>query len=119
MGDGAALVEVVSAAVDPQPLSAPGYGAALAQTLLALAGVCALAWWALRQVARRGVGGGGHVKVLDRVALDARRSVYLLRVGGRVLLVGGGDQGLALLAELRADELRAPADAPADAKDLA
>ncbi len=71
-----------------------GYGIALLQTLLALAAVCILAWVVLRWGSRRGFGiglGGGRVRVLERVPLDPRRSLYLVQVGEKVLLIGGGD----------------------------
>ena len=85
-----------------------GYGAALLQTLLALGGVCLLAWVVLRWGARRGFGkfGGGRVRVLERVPLDPRRSLFLVQVGERVLLLGAGDGAApSLLAELEPDEL--------------
>ncbi len=88
--------------------SAPGgYGVALFQSLLALAAVCVLAWVVLRWSARRGLGGAGRrVQVLERVPLDARRAVYLVRIGERVLLLGGGDGAApSVLAELTPDEL--------------
>jgi flagellar biosynthetic protein FliO len=106
--------------VDPQPISTPGYGAELAQTLMALAGVCALAWWLLRWGARRGLGalagpGAGRVEVLERTTLDARRAIFLVRIGARVLVVGAGDQSLSLLTEMRDDELPPPRPAPRSA----
>jgi flagellar protein FliO/FliZ len=86
-----------------------GYGVALLQTLLALAAVCILAWVVLRWGARRGFGvglGGGRVKVLERVALDPRRALYLVQVGEKVLLVGAGDGAApAVLTELDPSEL--------------
>lgn len=94
--------------MDPSlPAATTGFGGALAQSLLALAAVCALAWWALRWGARKGVlpGGSGRVAVLDRAVLDPGRAVYVVRVGTRVLVVGGGDGSLSLLAELREGEL--------------
>lgn len=95
----------------------PSLGAALAQTLVTLAAVCALAWWTLRWAARRGVGRSpaGVVTVLDRVALDPRRTLFVVRVAGKVLLLGGSDGGMSLLAELD------PAALPAEgaAKDAA
>ena len=55
----------------------------------------------------RPAGVTGSVDVVGRVSLSPRHSVYLLRVGRRVLLVGTGPQGPpALISEL--DEL--PAD---------
>ena len=106
-----------------------GYGASLLQSLLALAGVCVLAWVVLRWSARRGLGlgAGQRVQVLERVPLDARRWIYLVRIGERVLVVGAGDGASpTLLAELAArdlpdapkqksflDVLRAPEASPA------
>jgi len=71
-----------------------GYGVALVQTLIALAAVCVLAWVVLKWSARRGfgtIGQGKRVKVLERVPLDARRSLYLVEVGDKVLLLGAGE----------------------------
>ena len=49
-------------------------------------------------------GAGGGVKVIGRVSLSPKHSVYLLEVGRRRLLVGAGPQGApALISEL--DEL--------------
>ncbi|MBK8692510.1 MAG: FliO/MopB family protein [Deltaproteobacteria bacterium] len=77
--------------MDPPP--PPSLGAALAQTLLVLGAVCALAWWVLRQAARRGVGRSpaGVITVVDRVALDPRRTLFVVRVGAKALLLGGSD----------------------------
>lgn len=35
----------------------------------------------------------GSVQVVGRVSLSPKHSVYMLRVGGRVLLLGAGPQG--------------------------
>lgn len=85
------------------------YIAAIAQTLVSLVAVCAAAWWVLRWGARRGLGGSGRgaMTVLDRVALDARHAVTLVRVGKRVLVLGTSEQSVTLLTELREDELAA------------
>jgi flagellar biogenesis protein FliO len=87
----------------------------MVRALLALAGVCLLAWVVLRMLARRwgpGRFGGkpGTVEVLERVPLDARRALWLVRAGERVLLVGTGDGGApVLVAELDAASLPARA----------
>ena len=78
--------------------------------VLALAAVCLLAWAVLRWAARRGLGvgskPGSSLEVLERVALDPKRTLYLLRAGKRVLVVGAADgAGLQMLAELDPDEL--------------
>ena len=86
-----------------------GYGMALLQTLLALGAVCILAWVVLRWASKSRLGFGvsrGRVRVLERVPLDARRSLYLVQVGGKVLLVGAGDGAApAVLAELEPAQL--------------
>lgn len=77
----------------PAPLPS-GYGAALVQTLVSLLAVSLLAWLILRWGARRGFALGGrgkHVKVVERVPLDPRRTLYVIEVGGKVLLLGAGD----------------------------
>jgi flagellar biogenesis protein FliO len=90
------------------------------RTLLALLGVCALAWLVLSVLARRGIGtglgpgwrlGGGQlgrrVQVLERITLSPKRQLYLVRADQRVLLLGIGEGGApALITEL-ADEPKA------------
>lgn len=70
-----------------------GYGAALLQSLLALMAVCILAWVVLRWASKSGMGfgRGKRIKVLEKIPLDARRHLYLVEVGGKVLLLGAGD----------------------------
>jgi flagellar biogenesis protein FliO len=76
------------------------------RTLLALLGVCALAWVVLAALARRGVGigrapGGARLQVIERLALSPRRHLYLVRVDERVFLLGAAEAGaLSLIAEL-------------------
>jgi flagellar biogenesis protein FliO len=82
--------------------------------LLALVGVCALAWVVLSVLARRGLlqfasGLGGtrkpsRLRVIERVALSPRRQLYLVQADARVFLVGAGEAGPpALIAELESD----------------
>jgi flagellar biosynthetic protein FliO len=85
-----------------------GYGAALLQSLLALAAVCILAWVVLRWSAQRGLGTGlgQRVQVLERVPLDARRWIYLVKIGERVLVLGAGDGASpTLLTEMAVEDL--------------
>jgi hypothetical protein len=103
-----------------------GLLSSVARTLLALVGVCALAWCMLALVARRGglaarLSGGlggrapARVRVLERVALSPRRQLYLVQADARVFLLGAGEAGpLALLAELQeAPEISGRAGVPA------
>ncbi len=98
-----------------------GYGATLLQTLLALAAVCVLAWVVLRWGAQRGLGTGrlaGRVRVVERIPLDPRRSLYVVKAGERVLLLGVGDGAApSLLTELDASLLPAqPEPRPGEAR---
>lgn len=80
------------------------YAAEIARALVALAAVCLLAVFVVRGMARRGFGTRSHwgvIRVIQRVALEPRCALYLVRAGSRFLLIGisegGGPQ---LLAEL-------------------
>jgi flagellar biogenesis protein FliO len=86
------------------------------RTLVALAGVSALAWAVLSFAARRsgpssqwarwlrGVGGDGELarlRVIERLALGPQRELYLVQADARVFLLGSSAGGpIALLAEL-------------------
>jgi flagellar protein FliO/FliZ len=62
---------------------------------------------------RLGVGRpSGPLELLGRLPLDARRAVYLVRVGKLVYVVGSSEGGLTRLGELDADAL--PAVEPPD-----
>jgi flagellar biosynthetic protein FliO len=78
----------------------------LLRTVFMLGAVCALAWFVLRAAAARGLGKASRsarMEVIERLALDAQRSVYLVRVEQRRLVIGVG-HGAApqLLTELDA-----------------
>ncbi len=88
----------------------------LVQTLLALLLVCGLALVVFRVVLPRLQAAGASrsmVRVVDRVGLDARKSLYVIEVGGRWLLVGASEAGVHLVSELD------PATAEAAAERLA
>jgi len=89
--------------------SEPSYGWFLVETLVVLGAVCALAWFGLRWLSRRAfaLGGKGPIKVLARAALEPRRTLYVVEVGGKTLLIGAGEGPLATLAELDGREVRA------------
>jgi flagellar biosynthetic protein FliO len=83
----------------------------LLSTTIALAVVCALALGALRAVGRRGRGGRG-MRLVSRLAVEPRRSLVVVEVAGRWLVVSVGDGPMALIAELDAAEARAHLEAP-------
>jgi flagellar biogenesis protein FliO len=54
----------------------------------------------------------GTLRLRGRLALDARRCIYLVEVGGRVLVLGAGEGGISKLAEMPGDALPEQAEAP-------
>ena len=78
-------------------------------TTVALALVCALAVGALKLLGRQRRSTGG-MRIVDKLPLDARRSLYVVEVGGRQLRVGAGDGPLTLLTELEAPRLKVVAE---------
>jgi flagellar biosynthetic protein FliO len=67
-------------------------------TVLLLSGLCVAAL-----LARRALGGRaavGDMRVVGRLAIEPRRSLVLVDVGGRRFLVGVGEGPMTLLAEL-------------------
>lgn len=53
----------------------------------------------------RAVGSVSLVQVLERVALDQKKSLYVLRAAGEYLLVGAADAGLSLICKLDTQEV--------------
>lgn len=88
----------------------------LVETGVTLLAVVALAVLVLVGARRWGWGRpSGPMTLVGRLPLDARRSVYLVRVGKRVLVLGASEAGLTRLGQLRADEVAAMNDAPSPA----
>jgi flagellar biogenesis protein FliO len=81
----------------------------VARTLIALIGVCALAWVSLHWLSRHGLRGlvarsDGRLRLVAQLALGSRRQVYLVQADTRLFLLGAGESGpLSLIAELPAD----------------
>ncbi|HMR80933.1 MAG TPA: flagellar biosynthetic protein FliO [Polyangiaceae bacterium] len=79
-------------------------------TLLAIIALAVLVLYAARRV---GVGKpGGPLSLVGRLPLDGRRAIYLIRVGGKVFVVGGSEAGLSKLGEGEDDGLTLTADPP-------
>lgn len=76
----------------------------IVETLVTLVGVVLLAVLVLYGGRRLGVGRpSGPLELVGRLPLDARRAVYLVRVGRLVYVVGASEGGLTRLGELDAD----------------
>ena len=81
----------------------PSYGTFLLQTLCVLAVVCVVAWVVLRFGVRRLHVGGGHgpLRVVARLPLEPRRTLYIVDAAGKLYFVGTSEGGpVTLLAEL-------------------
>lgn len=107
---------------EPSPFDPARYGEGggtglfwmLVQTLLALALVCALAIvlfrWLLPRLQNLSSPQGGMVRVVDRVAIEARKSLLVVEVAGRWLLISSSEAGVQLISELDAAATQEAAD---------
>jgi flagellar protein FliO/FliZ len=90
--------------------AAAGYGDMLVTSLLVLGVVCVVAFVAVRLLGRvlaTGRARGAYLMdVVARVPLEPRRSLYVVEVAGKTLLVGTSEMGLSVLSELDASEVR-------------
>jgi flagellar biogenesis protein FliO len=83
-------------------LALTGYLWDFARSVLALLGAGALVWLLLKSLQQRGFGKSeGPVRVVQRVALEPRKALYVVRAGDKTLLIGCADGAApALLTEL-------------------
>ncbi len=87
------------------------YAGYIVQTIVTLLAVCALAFVVLYGARRLGVGRPrGPIELVGLLPLDARRSIYLVKVAGQVLVVGASEAGFTKLGEIAA------ADVPLEVK---
>jgi len=86
------------------------YGDLLITSLLVLGAVCVAAYLAVRifgRVLATGRARGSHLlDVVARVPLEPRRSLYVVEVAGKTLLVGTSEMGLSVLSELDGSEVK-------------
>lgn len=91
----------------------------LVQTLFALALVCGLAYVIFRVVLPRlnvTRSAGSMVRVVDRIGLDARKSLYVIEVAGRWFVVAASEAGVQLVGELDAESAARAEQEAADAR---
>jgi flagellar protein FliO/FliZ len=87
------------------------YAGYIVQTIVTLLAVCALAFVVLYGARRLGIGRPrGPITLVGLLPLDARRSIYLVKVAGQVIVVGASEAGFTKLGEISADAL--PAEEP-------
>lgn len=93
--------------------AAASYGDLLITSLVVLAGVCIAAYVVVKVVGRFLATGrmrGAHLlDIVARLPLEPRRSLYVVEVAGKTLLVGTSEMGLSVLSELDGTEVRARA----------
>ncbi|MBS2032221.1 MAG: flagellar biosynthetic protein FliO [Deltaproteobacteria bacterium] len=96
----------------PDDLGSPtdGTGYLLFKTLVVLGVVVSVIYLTLNVGARKllklGPQANALVKVIDRVPLDPKKSLYVLQVGGEFLLVGASEQGLNLISKLDGESVQ-------------
>lgn len=93
------------------------YAGYLVETFVTLLAVCGLAFVVLYGARKLGVGRPrGPVELVGQLPLDARRQIYLVKVGKQVLIVGSSEAGFTKLGEMSAEDVAAlPAPASSGA----
>jgi flagellar biogenesis protein FliO len=82
------------------------YTAYLIETFVTLLVVCALAVVILWVARRTGIArGSGPIELYGHLPLDARRAIYLVKVGEQVFVVAVGEGGFTKLGEIPSDDL--------------
>jgi flagellar biogenesis protein FliO len=83
-------------------------GVYVLQTVLTLLILGALAYGLIYLQRKLTLSGSkGPLEMLGRLPLDARKTVYLVKIGEQVLVLGASEAGLRLLSTLNAKELPA------------
>lgn len=108
------LIQQGDGPIGPVPLESGGsFAWMLLQTLLALGLVCLLIYALFRWVLPRlGASGSqrGMVRVVDAMTLEPRKSLYIVEVAGRWLLIASSEAGVQLISELEAEKARQEAE---------
>jgi flagellar biogenesis protein FliO len=87
-------------------LSLSAYASYVVETLLVLVAVSGLAFVVLYGAKRAGLGRAhGPIALVGRLSLDARRAIYLVRIGKPVIVVGAAETGLTKLGETSTEQL--------------
>jgi flagellar biogenesis protein FliO len=82
------------------------YAGYLVETFVTLLAVCGLAFVVLYGARRLGVGRPrGPIQLVGQLPLDARRAIYLVQVGGQVMVVGASEAGITKLGEVSAKDM--------------
>jgi len=85
----------------------------IVETLVVLAAMALLGVMVVTGGRRLGMGRGrGPIELAGYLPLDARRAVYLIRVGEQVLVVGASEAGLTRIGETERSKLPAEVERP-------
>ena len=77
------------------------YAGYLIETFLTLAVVCGIAFAVLWGARRMGIGRShGPIELVGQLPIDARRGVYLVKIGAQVIVIGVAEGGMTKLAEV-------------------
>ncbi len=78
------------------------YGVFILETIAVLVVIALVAWGVVRFGGHRlGRGNGGRrMRVVERLGLEPKRSIYLIEVDGRSLLIGVSEGSVRLLEQL-------------------
>lgn len=95
----------------PPPVPEESLSGQLVRTVLVLGIVVVLVYLTLNVGLRRLMGlrarsgAGSVISVLERIPLDQKRALFLVKAGGEYLLVGGAESGLGLIAKMDGPEV--------------
>lgn len=90
----------------------PGFGQTFFEMVVVLGGVCLLAYLLLGKLLPRllrvpgSLGSRRLLTVIDRMPLDPKRSILIVKMGEQHFLIGNSEHGLTLLSRLDANEVR-------------
>ncbi len=94
----------------------PGYF----RVVFLLAALLCFCWLLLRLIGRRVNGPrgarGGVLELIDRLGLEPRRTLYIVRAGTRYLALASSESGIQLLAEVSPESVAAPVNPEPGAK---
>ncbi len=88
------------------------YTSYILSTFVSLGAILLLAFVVVYAGRKLGMGRGhGPLEIVGQLPLDARRSIYLVRIGTSVLVIGSSEAGLVRLGDLSPEDLPETPDA--------
>ena len=78
----------------------PSFGSSLGLSFLFLGLICLVGWGLVRFLGRRQTIGQQRIRIVSRVSIEPRRSLLIVEAGGRGFLLGSGESGISLIAEI-------------------